>query len=169
LGIDSPPAPLALGRYRGSPLRRQALVGTLVLSVTMVIWPNRSTWLRPGADAGELLACLALAAIIEIVFTRRMGFIVKENRLVLAYAWGWHRMAWADIERFEWRPYMRSTTQALYAITDHGKMRIPSMAYVNQKLGWTGARHVSMPPDLAEKTLALQATADERHARLPVE
>jgi hypothetical protein len=162
LSVTPAVAPLEQGRHQGSTLRRQVRIVALAAVVVCIILPNLGTWRHVRTDAETIAACLVLAGAIEVAFVRRIGFLINPDTLVLSYAWGWRKIEWSSIHGFEWARYMRSTTRALYAITDSGRVRIPSMSYLSKRTRWTGSYEVPMPHDLAYKAAALNATADER-------
>lgn len=119
---------LAAGRYQGVHSRRVSRCLMAIWLGILFFQPDVLESRSIGSRLYAIMITLAVVAICDLWFSRRMGLTINEHGITLHYAFHRKRLPWSNITGFEWRRWNSPRSEWIWITRDHGDpLRIPAL------------------------------------------
>jgi hypothetical protein len=119
---------LAAGRYQGVHSRRVSRCLMAIWLGILFFQPDVLESRSVGSRLYALAITLAVVAICDLWFSRRMGLTINERGITLHYAFHRKQISWSEITGFEWRHWNSPRSEWIWITRNHGDpIRIPAL------------------------------------------
>lgn len=119
---------LVKGHYQGVHSRRVARYVMAVCLGILFFQPDILEGRSIGSRLYAIAITVAVVAICDLWFSRRMGLTLSERGITLHYAFHRKRVPWARISGFEWRRWNSPRSEWIWITRDDGTpLRIPAL------------------------------------------
>lgn len=135
---DGNKATALAGRYQGARSRRVARYVIILLLGILLVVPNVAQTRSVEQRVVSIVITLAAFGVCDVAFSRRMGFTINQQGLILHYAFHRKHVPWSNIRAFEWNRWRRRDTEWMWVVmTDDSRTRIPTVARIPE--GYMGS------------------------------